>query len=109
TPQELWLMGTANSYRSLGLGAVRALPGIAAGDWADLVEIDTRSVRTVGAHAEQLVLAATAADVLTTIVGGRSITRRGPAPLLADALANLDRQDNDECPSGPSSPTSACS
>lgn len=96
SPQELWLMGTANGYRSLGLGASRAAPGIAVGDWGDLVEVNAQSVRTVGSRDDQLVLTATAADVLTTIVGGRVSRRRDTAALLSEAIAHLDRQDPEE-------------
>jgi formiminoglutamate deiminase len=89
-PTELWLMGTANGYRSLGLGEARSLPGLAVGDWCDLVELDDGSLRTVGSRPEQLLLAATAADVRITVVGGRVRDTPDPAGLLAGALAALD-------------------
>ncbi|GAA1470455.1 formimidoylglutamate deiminase [Microbacterium thalassium] len=87
---------TASGYASLGLTG-----GIRRGALCDLVEVDTASVRTVGADLAQIALAATASDVQRVVVGGtvRAASgalapagagrRRGtePARLLADALA----------------------
>lgn len=88
-PAELWLLGTGNGYAALGLAEPRDVPGLAVGDPCDLVEIDDASVRTVGARPDQLPLVATAADVRTTVVGGR-VTRLPDVPaLLADALAGV--------------------
>lgn len=89
SPAELWLMGTANGYVSLGQGVPRARAGLAVGDWCDLVELDDASSRTLGVQAEQLPLAATAADVRTTVVGGQ-VRRGDPGRLLARALAQID-------------------
>ncbi|MET0956389.1 MAG: formimidoylglutamate deiminase [Cryobacterium sp.] len=101
SPAELLQAASANGYGSLGLG--RSV--LAVGDPADLVEVDTASIRTVGARLEQLVLAATAADVQRVIVAGRLVADRGrlagtaaagstgdgsPARLLRDALTALD-------------------
>lgn len=85
-PAELWEAGSGNGYASLGLGRA----GFGVGDWCDLVELDAGSFRTVGAHASQLVLAATASDVLTTVVGGRVVRLPDVAELLAAALPSED-------------------
>jgi cytosine/adenosine deaminase-related metal-dependent hydrolase len=77
SPAELWRAGTRDGYASLGLdgGAIRT------GAWCDLVEITTDSIRTLGSDPEQLPYSATAADVGTVVVGGRSLDRRDPAGL----------------------------
>ncbi|RWZ68340.1 formimidoylglutamate deiminase [Labedella populi] len=79
-PDELWRAGTRDGYVSLGLdgGEIRS------GAWCDLVEIAADSVRTLGSDHEQLPYSATAADVTTVIVGGRSVASRD-----SDALAHL--------------------
>ena len=88
TPAELWTAGSTNGYRSLGLGRA----GFAIGDWCDLVELDAASARTVGSRDGQLVLTATAADVLTTVVGGRVVRNPDNAARLAAALQNLEAE-----------------
>lgn len=85
-PAELWEAGSGNGYASLGLGRA----GFGVGDWCDLVELDAGSFRTIGADASQLVLAATASDVLTTVVGGRVVRVPDVADLLAAALPSED-------------------
>ncbi len=91
-PTELVSAATANGYAILGLGEGVLRPG----DHCDLVELDTGSVRTLGSAAGQLLLTATASDVLRVIVGGAIVADRGAltgtAPrraedLLRDALA----------------------
>lgn len=86
SPVELWAIGSRNGYTSLGLGRA----GFEVGDWCDLVELDAASFRTVGVHPAQLLLAATASDVLTTVVEGRVAHRADVAELLAAALAGLE-------------------
>ncbi|POH71089.1 formimidoylglutamate deiminase [Cryobacterium zongtaii] len=101
TPAALLRAAGTDGYAALGLGRARLAPG----DPADLVEVDARSIRTVGASPDQLVLAATAADVLRVIVAGRLVADNGrlvgtpaaasaaagsPAALLRDALDALD-------------------
>ena len=71
TPAELLEAATSHGSRSLGLAANR----FAVGDPADLVELDPDSTRTRGADPAQLVLTATASDVLTTVVAGREVHR----------------------------------
>ena len=104
TPAALLRAAGTHGYAALGLGPA----GLAPGDPADLVEIDAGSIRTLGAHPDQLVLAATAADVQRVIVAGRIVADRGrlvgtaaaaraphgaPAALLRDALRALDPGD----------------
>jgi formiminoglutamate deiminase len=88
------LFSALSGYASLGLDG-----GIAVGALCDLVEIDTASVRTVGARREQLPLVATASDVLRVIVGARTLATNGrlstptgddPAELLAAAIEHLE-------------------
>ena len=56
---------------------------------ADLVTIDTASVRTAGTGADEhaAVFAATAADVTHVVVDGRVVHRRGDEPEVGRALA----------------------
>ena len=101
TPADLLHAASGNGYAALGLGGSLLVPG----GPADLVEVDAASIRTTGAHTEQLVLAATAADVRRVVVAGRIVADAGrlvgtsaaaaapagsPAALLRDALAALD-------------------
>ncbi|MGN6446576.1 formimidoylglutamate deiminase [Amnibacterium sp.] len=72
TPEALLEAATTNGARSLGLPPARFRPG----DPADLVELDPDSVRTRGAAPEQLILTATASDVLRTVVAGRTVFHR---------------------------------
>ncbi len=68
---------------------------IEVGARADLVVVDLTSPRTAGCAPEQVLLAATAADITTVISGGREIVRDGHhvlgdvGRLLADAIAPL--------------------
>ncbi|TFD53979.1 formimidoylglutamate deiminase [Cryobacterium frigoriphilum] len=93
-PAELGTIATDNGYRALGLAG-----GLRVGAWCDLVELDAASLRTVGCAPGQILLAATAADVGSVIVGGRLVAQNGllaigddtdPAVLLGRALARLD-------------------
>jgi formiminoglutamate deiminase len=65
---------------------------IAPGAVADLVAVRTDSIRTAGARAEQLMFAATAADVHAVVNAGRVVVRGGEhvlgdvGRLLADAI-----------------------
>lgn len=78
-PEELWHIGSAGGYASLGL----AQPARVGGQ-LDLVELDPNSIRTAGSGLEQLPLTATAADVRRTVVGGRVIAHDTTA--IADRL-----------------------
>jgi len=107
-PDALWAAGGRGGYAALGLdgpgdgatgpgdgatgpGDGPPGPGLRVGDWCDLVELDAASARTVGSADLQLVLTATAADVLTTVVGGSVVTGADPAALLAQVLPGLGR------------------
>ena len=89
--------GPAELVAALGAGGYRALglPGgvLAVGSPCDLVAVRRDSARTAGADPAQLVLAASAADVHTVVVGGRELVRDGrhvelgpPGPRLATAI-----------------------
>lgn len=81
-PAELLASSSRAGYTSLGLDP-RA---------CDLVEVDAASIRTAGSDPAQLVMAATGADVLRVVVGGRMVVDNGlvsgldPAELLRKAL-----------------------
>lgn len=86
TPAQLWDAGTHGGYRALGLSGEGQEPGIAAGRWCDLVELDDASIRTSGSLPEQLVMAATASDVRTVLVGGVEVYKRENSnPLVESA------------------------
>lgn len=85
TPAELVTALSAAGHRALGWSdAGRIEPGAR----ADLVAVRLDTVRTVGALAGQVVLAATASDVDTVIVDGRPVVRSG-RHLGLDAAAEL--------------------
>ncbi len=84
-PGELAAIGSDGGYGSLGLAAPARVGGP-----LDLVELDPRSPRTAGARPDQVVLAATGADVVRTIVGGRVVPHvDGLGDRLADAITTL--------------------
>ncbi len=92
SPVELIEIATATGHRSLGRpDAGRLAPGAL----ADFVEVDLRSVRTIGSRPDQVIYAATASDVRTVVVGGEPIVRGGshrlgsPAALLAGSMRAL--------------------
>jgi formiminoglutamate deiminase len=90
TPAEL--LAAATAHHSLGWHDAGTL---AVGARADLVCVRTDSVRTAGVLADQLVHAATAADVDTVYVDGRPVVEGGRhrlgdvGALLRDAIAPL--------------------
>ncbi|MFT4164831.1 MAG: formimidoylglutamate deiminase [Microlunatus sp.] len=93
TPAELVCAATATGYESLGW------PGggrLAVGAPADLVIVDTGSIRTAGSRPEQIHYAATTADVTDVVVAGEHLVRDrqhrlGPVgPMINDALAVLE-------------------
>jgi cytosine/adenosine deaminase-related metal-dependent hydrolase len=66
---------------------------IAPGMLADFVAVDLESIRTVGCKPSQVIFTAAAADVLTVVVGGRTVVEDGEhklgpvAPLMREALS----------------------
>lgn len=91
-PHVLIEHATTDGHRALGWpdnGQIRV------GSSCDLVAIDLNSVRTAGTDPAQVVMAATAADVKTVIVGGREIVTDGHhqvgdvARLLDDVVNSL--------------------
>ncbi|MGV1008690.1 MAG: formimidoylglutamate deiminase [Dermatophilaceae bacterium] len=66
---------------------------IAPGMLADFVSVDLESVRTVGCKPSQVIYTAAAADVVTVVVGGRTVVEEGEhkfgpvAPLMREALS----------------------
>ena len=91
TPAELVAAASAAGYDSLGWDGGR----ITEGALADFLVVAGDSVRTIGSCPDQVIHAATAADVRRVVVGGETVVddgehRLGPvAPLLAKALARL--------------------
>ncbi len=88
---ELGAAMSAGGYRSLG-----QRPPLSIGGPLDLIEIDPRSMRTIGAEPDQLLLCATAADIRRVVVGGRIAASAGaladgrqPAEMLAAALEEV--------------------
>ena len=70
TPSELVAMGSGHGYRSLGWDDGGR---IEVGALADFVVVDRESRRTAGARPDQLVYAASSADVTDVVVAGRRI------------------------------------
>jgi len=89
---DLLTAATSDGHASLGWTEAGRLE---VGALADLVAIRLDTVRTAGVRPEQVLFAATAADVDTVIVGGRSIVADGwhlagdVARLLSDAIDPL--------------------
>ncbi|MEI2731093.1 MAG: formimidoylglutamate deiminase [Dermatophilaceae bacterium] len=86
---DLVQMATVNGYRSLGwYDGGQLAPGML----ADFVVVDMETTRTVGAKPAQIAYAATAADVVTVVVGGRTVVEDGHhvfgpvAPLLRESM-----------------------
>ena len=94
TPADLLWTGSAAGYRSLGWddGGV-----IAPGQVADLVAVRTDSPRTAGCALDQLLYAATAADVTDVVVAGEQVVTGGVhrlgdvGHLLAESISGVWR------------------
>jgi formiminoglutamate deiminase len=94
-PAALLAAATADGHASLGWPEAGR---IAVGAPADLVAVRLDSPRTAGSLPEQALLSATASDVDTVVVGGRTVAREGRhaalgdvGPLLAEAIEELWR------------------
>ncbi|SHG44729.1 formimidoylglutamate deiminase [Streptoalloteichus hindustanus] len=80
-PEELLAAATAHGHDSLGwTGDGR----IAVGAHCDLVAVRTDTPRTAGALPDQVLLAASASDVDTVVVGGRVVAHQGRHETLGD-------------------------
>jgi formiminoglutamate deiminase len=94
TPAEL--VGTLTTAGHASLGWPEA-GRIAVGAPCDLVAVDLNTPRTAGIEPAQVVLAATAADIDTVIVGGRTVVKDGQhvigdvGALLTAAIASMAR------------------
>jgi formiminoglutamate deiminase len=90
-PPDLLGAATGSGMDALGWDAGRLAPG----RLADLVTVGLDSVRLAGARpadaVDQLVFAATAADVTSVVVSGRQVVRDGQHLLVGDVAAALDR------------------
>ena len=92
TPSDLIMIASETGYRSLGWPEGGRIVN---GALADFVVVRADSVRTAGAHPDQLAYAATGADVDQVVIGGQVIVRDGrhrlgsPAQLLTAALDQL--------------------
>jgi formiminoglutamate deiminase len=90
-PADLLAAATAAGMDALGWDAGRLEPG----RLADLVTVGLGSVRLAGTRAadavDQVVFAATAADVHSVVAGGRQVVRDGRHLLVGDVGAALGR------------------
>jgi formiminoglutamate deiminase len=93
SPAELVGALTVDGHRALGWPDAGR---IAVGYRADLVAVRADSPRTAGCAPDQLVMAATAADVLTVVVDGAVVVSEGRhvlgdvGRLLAEAIGSLE-------------------
>ena len=91
-PSALVRALTVDGHRAIGWPEAAGWQSVRRPTWSPS---RTDTVRTVGATAEQLVMAATAADVDTVVVGGEMVVRAGRhrlgdvAALLAEALDEI--------------------
>lgn len=94
SPSNLVDAVSAGGSRAQG----RMAPGLESGGPCDLMIVNPATPRTAGSDPAQLPLTATAQDVTAVVVGGEVVARNGthlklgdPAPLLAQAIARLDK------------------
>ena len=92
---QLIRCGSVHGYQSLGWYDGGA---IAPGLLADFITVDLESTRTAGSKAAEILYTASACDVLTVVVGGRTIVEDGQhafgpvAPLMREALSLIRDQ-----------------
>jgi formiminoglutamate deiminase len=90
-PPDLLAAATGSGMDALGWDAGRLAPG----RLADLVTVGLGSVRLAGARpadaVDQLVFAATAADVTSVVVSGRQVVQDSQHLLVGEVAAALDR------------------
>ncbi|MBM6401836.1 formimidoylglutamate deiminase [Phycicoccus sonneratiae] len=94
TPTDLLAMGTLDGYHSLGWpdGGI-----LASNHVADLVAVRTDSPRTAGCALDQVLYAATSADVTDVVVGGEHVVSEGRhrlgdvGHLLVEAISEVRR------------------
>ena len=86
-PAALLEAVTINGMRALGWEAGRLEPGML----ADFIAVDMGSMRTAGALPEQVICAATAADVTDVVVGGKQVVKERRHLELGDVGALLRR------------------
>ncbi len=97
TPEELLRAGAVAGYRSLGWGSSSGV--LEVGALADFVTVGSGSARTAGCLPEQILYAATAADVTTVVVGGETVVSEGKhrlgdvGALLREAIAAVTPAD----------------
>jgi formiminoglutamate deiminase len=87
TPAELLRALTEQGHRALGWPTAGR---IAVGAPCDLVAVRLDSVRTAGVEVDQVLSAATAADVTDVVVAGRAVVADGQHLLIPDVAAELD-------------------
>ncbi|WP_062312365.1 formimidoylglutamate deiminase [Demequina rhizosphaerae] len=90
SPADLWRAGTADGHTSVSLTDAPA-QALAPGHPLDLVVLDPRSPRTVGSDPHELVLSASSADVLGTVVRG---VHRASSDLRRLAVDAYPRQEH---------------
>ncbi|MFV0432383.1 MAG: formimidoylglutamate deiminase [Leucobacter sp.] len=87
SPAELLAAMTVGGVASTG----REVGEIRPGALCDLIAIDPNSLRTAGSEAAQLMMSATAADVMAVVIGGRVRARSGAHTevLLDDGISAI--------------------
>jgi cytosine/adenosine deaminase-related metal-dependent hydrolase len=83
----LWRIGSESGAAALG----RPTWGIVVGAPADFVEFDLDSIRTTGCLPDDLVMTASAADVVRTWIAGELVVERGVHRRRGDIAAMLAR------------------
>jgi formiminoglutamate deiminase len=92
SPDELIIMSSAGGAASVS----RDVGSLSVGQPCDFIVVDPASVRTVGSNPSQLMLSASAADVMAVVISARVVAEHGihktlgaPAPLLRMGMEAL--------------------